>query len=213
MTRPLTVCLLLAVACLGGCSQIAGLTYLFGAQDQTKTVEADYGDMAHSTVAVVVYADERIQYEYPDATLNLSAVVSSELRNKVDQVSIVDPVRVRAYQHEHLGWNAVDKATIGDELGADYVLFIALREYATREPGSLNIFRGHINAQASVFDVHEPVGTMPTWKEEYLETSFPPEATTGVVGDVEDQIRYQTDKAFASLLVKNFYEHEVPRYE
>jgi len=213
MKRLIGACLILTLVAVGGCSRIAHLTYLFVGDEHTETIEPEFEDLAHSTVAVVIYADEKIQYEYPEATLSLSTVISSHLRGNVELVQTVDPVKVRTYQHQNLGWESTDKAALGDRLGADYVLFVALREYGTREPGSLSLYRGHINAQAALYSAHEPNGAPPAWEADYLEVAYPEEAPTGVVGDVEDTIRYETDKAFADLLVKHFYEHEVPKYQ
>ncbi len=205
--------LVLVAAMLGGCSQFGHLVYLWAGDEHTKTVEAEYDDLAHSTVAVVIYADEQVQYEYPEATLSLSTAIASELNKNVELVQLVDPIDIRAYQHENLNWHGMDKSDLGREFAADYVLFVALREYGTREPGSLSIYRGHINAEASLFKVHELPGTSPVWQDEYVEVSYPPNGPTGAVADVESDIRYRTDKSFAELLAKRFYNHEVPRFQ
>lgn len=213
MTKRHALCLAMLAAMLGGCNQAGHLAYLFFGEEHTKTVEPEFRDLPHSTVAVVIYADEQVQYEYPEATLSLSTAIASELHNNVDLVQVVDPLEVRAYQHENLGWQSVDKSSLGREFEADYVLFVALREYGTREPGSLSIYRGHINAEASLFKVHELPGTSAVWQDEYVEVSYPPKGPTGAVAEVEDVIRYRTDKSFAELLAKRFYPHEIPRFQ
>ncbi|HDZ20796.1 MAG TPA: hypothetical protein ENH80_09815 [Phycisphaerae bacterium] len=181
--------------------------------EQTEKAEAEFSAMAHSTVAVIVYADAGVQYEYPQATLSLSSVVAAVLRKNIEGAQTIDPIRIRRYQHENFDWNSMDKASLGELFGADYVLFIALRQYTTKEPGSLNIYRGRINAEASIFNVHRPDGTPAEWTETYLEVTFPPDAATGVVAANDEPIRYYTEKAFANLLIRRFYEHEVSKYQ
>jgi hypothetical protein len=209
MTRRHALCLALLAAMLGGCKQVGHFVYLWAGEEHTKTVEAEYTDLAHSTVAVVIYADDQVQYEYPEATLSLSTAIASELNANVELVQVVDPLNVRAYQHENISWHGMDKSELGRQFEADYVLFVAVREYATREPGSLSIYRGHINAEASLFKVHELPGTSAVWQDEYVEVSYPPDGPTSAAAD----IRYRTDKRFAELLARRFYTHEVPRFQ
>ena len=213
MTKRHALCLVLLATMLGGCKQFGHFVYLWAGEEHTKEVEPEFTDLAHSTVAVVIYADEQVQYEYPEATLSLSTAIASELNKNVELVQVVDPLDVRAYQHENLSWRGMDKSDLGRKFGADYVLFVALREYGTREPGSLSIYRGHINAEASLFKVHELSGTSPVWQDEYMEVAYPPDGPTGAVAEVENIIRYRTDKSFAETLAKRFYTHEVPRYQ
>ena len=213
MIGRVSLSLLLAAVAAGGCGQIGGITYMLHGDEQTEKVEAEFGAMAHSTVAVIVYADEGVQYEYPQATLSLSSVVAAALRKNIEGAQTIDPVRIRRYQHENFDWSSMDKASLGELFGADYVLFIALRQYTTKEPGSLNIYRGHINAEASIFNVHCPDGTPAEWKETYLEVTFPADAATGVVAANDEPIRYYTEKAFANLLIRRFHEHEVSKYQ
>ncbi|MHC4985649.1 MAG: hypothetical protein ACYTFO_05780 [Planctomycetota bacterium] len=217
MPRRLSISLLIALFLmslgLSSCTEIGALAYMFGVAEEDETIAAAYDDLPHSKVAVVIYADERTQYEYPGATLALSHMISSALRQNIENVETVDPVAIRAFQRENLGWETMDKASLGQALGANHVLFVALRQYATREPGSLNIYRGHINAEASIYDVTEVEGAPPVWQEEYLEVTFPPKATTGVVADNDRAIQYHTDRAFTDLLVAYFYEREVPKYQ
>ncbi|MHC4562909.1 MAG: hypothetical protein ACYS8X_09075 [Planctomycetota bacterium] len=213
MTRIVCVGVLLGLLVCGGCNQIAGWSYVFGLQDQTKTVPAEFGDLAHSTVAVVIHADEQVQYEYPDATLNLSAVISSKIRKNVDGCRTINPLKIRAYQHENLDWQTIGRDKLGEALGADYVLLVSLREYSTREPGSLNLYRGRINAEAAVFRVHDGEGAEPVWQDEYLETAYPKEPGPGKIRENDERIRYKTDTEFATLLVERFYKHEAPRFQ
>lgn len=213
MTGKVTLCLLVLTVGLAGCGQIAGAAYMFGIADQTRTAEAAFSGLNHTTVAVVIYADERVQYEYPGATMALSQVISAELRHNGEDIQTVSPLEIQTFQHENLGWEMMDKAELGEALGADHVLFVSLRDYGTREPGSMNIYRGHINGEATIYDAHQPPGAQELWREEYLEVAHPSQGTSAVLADNDYDIRYRTDKAFAQLLVKNFYDHEVPRYQ
>ena len=209
MTKRHALCLVLLATMLGGCKQFGHLVYLWAGEEHTKEIKPEYSDLAHSTVAVVIYADEQVLYEYPEATLSLSTAIASELNKNVDLIQVVDPLEVRTYQHENISWEGMDKSELGKKFDADYVLFVALREYGMREPGSLSIHRGHINAEASLFKVHELPGTSPLWQDEYVEVSYPPDGPASVEAD----IRYRTDKSFAELLAKRFYAHEVPKFQ
>ena len=92
MTKRHALCLVLlaAMPLLGGCKQFGHLVYLWAGEEHTKEVEPEYADLAHSTVAVVIYADEQVQYEYPEATLSLSTAIASELNKNVDLIQVVE---------------------------------------------------------------------------------------------------------------------------
>ena len=147
MNRTAIISLALIVVISGtltGCGPAGYLTWLFLGDAKTVEVPADFEGLPERRVAIVVYTDMGVQYEYSHARLGLSMAIGSELKKHVDGVTFVDPQRVVTYQDENVHWESMDRAKLGQILGADYVLYVALDEYTMREPGSINLFRGRI---------------------------------------------------------------------
>ena len=100
---------------------------------------------------------------------------------------------------------------LGRAFGADYVLHVVLEEYTMREPGSINLYRGRIVAQASVYETALPEDEARLWSGGDLRVLYPLHAPTGEPGQDDSKIRYETEKRFATLLASKFYKHEIPK--
>jgi len=192
-----------------GCNAVGYLLYLVAPQ-RTETVQAEFSDLDGHRVAIVIFADQQVLYEHPFVRLTLSSAIGAELQRHLKNVELVDPVRVIRYQDERLDWDAMEKTKLGRDLGADRVLYVALVEYTTREAGSLQLFRGRIYAQASLYDVSLDEPESRIWHCPEIRLTYPPNSPVGVVGDDDRAIRAETERRFAEALVRKFRKHEVP---
>ncbi|MFW6065793.1 MAG: hypothetical protein ACOC9S_03145, partial [Planctomycetota bacterium] len=135
MLRKRTVALLcVAIAQTGGCNVLGYLGYLMAPPERKVTVPADYENLPGHSVAVVVFADHAVQFEYPALRLELGSVITGELREKVEDVTVVDPRRVVRYQDQNLYWDSMDKTKLGEKLGADYVLLVSVIDFRAGWP-------------------------------------------------------------------------------
>src|SRR6056297_2225856 len=98
------LCVLLAAAAalpLGGCNAAGyGLWLLMPRRNQK--APAEFGGLPGSKVAVVVYTDRKTDFEYPTARGTLTYAVAAELRQRVQDVEVVDPRKVLLYQESDL---------------------------------------------------------------------------------------------------------------
>ena len=191
---------------LGGCQQTGYFLYLFAPVMPAKSVAAEYEGLAGHSVAVVVFADQQVQYEYPFARLTLSSAVAAELKAQFKDATVVDVRKVVRYQDENLYWETMDKTQLARALGADYVLLVCLTTYGTREPGSLNLYRGTIAAQPALFEASKPEPSCQVWKGQINVTYPPSEGGTPATDD--RGIRQTAEKLFARQLVQKFYKHK-----
>ncbi len=198
---------------LTGCSHAAYWGYMFAPNPPSDTRDAECDALPGRTVVIVIYTDESVQYEYPTARAELSAALSEELKKRVEGVSVVNWRRVIKYQDSNLDWAAVDKAKLGKLFNADFVLYISLSEFALREPGSLNLYRGRITANVSL---HETYPTEPRpwlWRGDDIRVVYPEKGHDELFESAREirELSYNTVKAFADELAKRFYKHEVPK--
>jgi len=211
MARKLLIPVLLLAVVTTGCEGVAYSLYLIAPPEPVKTVKAEFAGMAGHNVAIVIYADEKVQLEYPYARLRVASVIAAELRKHIKNITVIDPRRVIRYQHENIRWDEMDKTELGKRFGADYALYVTLVEYTTRERGMINLFRGSIVAEAAVYQTSLPERQARVWRVSEIRVLYPPEAPMGQPGEDDREIRYETERSFADKLVKKFYKHKAPK--
>jgi hypothetical protein len=207
MTRRLLIPFLLAATALTGCEAARYFTYLFA--PGSDKVAAEFAELPGKSVVIVVYCDKRVQYEYPDVCLSLSSAVAEQLAKNVKDVNVIDPRRVVKYQDGNIYWDELDKTQLGKAFGADFVLFISVVEYSTREPGSLNLYRGRITAQVSLYKTSLPEREARIWRESSIRVVHPKHDPTSLLRESDRSVRDKTEAIFADKLAKKFYDHKV----
>ena len=210
MMRKLCLPMLLAAVTLSGCKETAFFLYALWPGARDREVKAEFAGLAGKSVVIVVYCDRRVQYEYPNVCLTVSSAVGGQLAKNVEGLTLIDPRRVVKYQDGNIYWDEMDKTALGKAFGANFVLFISLVEYSTREPGSLNLYRGRINAQVSLYDGALGERDARVWRDRSIQTVYPKHTATGVLRDSDRGIRGKTEAIFANTLAKRFYDHKVP---
>jgi len=201
---------LLAAAVLTGCEPMAYFLYVWWPGAREKKVKAEFAGLPGKSVVIVVYCDRRVQYEYPNVCLSLSSAAASRLAGNVKNLNVIDPRRVVKYQDGNIYWDEMDKTQLGKAFGADFVLFLSLVEYSTREPGSLNLYRGRINAQASLYQTSLPEREARVWRGQAIRVVHPEHDPTGLLRESDRSVRDKTEAIFADKLAKKFYDHKVP---
>ncbi len=207
-TKVSIIALLLLTAALGGCETLGYLFYLVAPASSGEEVHAEFTGLADSKVAIVIYADAETLYNYPYIQLELSSQIAEQLRNNVEGVTIVDIRRVIKYQQENLYWESMDKTELGKVFTADNVLFVALVEFSTREPGSVNLYRGRVAAQAGIYNTSLPERQALKWNCDSMRIAYPRDAAMGEPGEDDSKILYETQREFAVSLVKKFHNHK-----
>jgi len=193
----------------GGCtSEMARyMVYIFHGGDERK-VPAEYELPEGKSLAVVVYTDQRTQYDYPDLSLTLSSAVSGRIEKNVEGVEIVPPARIVRYQDENRYWDEMDKTALGKALGADLVLFVPLEEFSTRLPDSAYLYRGRVTCEPSVHDASRPAGDSRVHKFDKIRIVYPENEPAGLSTENDREIRKKTESLFAEQLAWKFYDHK-----
>lgn len=210
MTKNLWIAAVLAMALVvGGCNALGYLGYLVAPDNSERTVEPEFKDLPGTKVAVVVFADQNVLYEYQSVPFEIASGIGYELSKNVQKVQIVDSQRVLKYQAENLEWDSQDRTAIGKALGADYVLHVSLVEFTTSEPGSINLYRGRVTAEVKLYKVSMPEREACVKSWENIRVSFPEQEVVGQMNEDDRGIRLATEKVFADVIAKKFYKHKV----
>jgi hypothetical protein len=190
-----------------GCGTVMYFVWPWG---RTVTVPAKFDGMKNQRVAVVVFASETTQYEYPWVVMNLSAMTSAKLRGEIDGITTVEPQKITAYQHKNLHWASMDKTALGKALKADLILHISLVEFSTVEEGYVDLLRGRINGEIKVYDCSKPENDACVWTCDNIRVKFPKTATVRTTKN-ENNIHSIIMMKFSEKLAKNFYSYKVDR--
>ena len=202
---PAVVCVLMLLT--SGCGTVMYFVWPFG---RTVTIPAAFDGLKNRSVAVVVFARESTQFEYPWAVMNLSAVTSARLRAGVKGVTTVSAQKITAYQRKNLHWVEMDRTALGKALKADFVLYISLVEFSTVEEGYVDLLRGKINGEVKVYDCSKREADACVWTCDNIRVAFPKTATVRTAKNEAD-IRSVIMVKFSEKLAKKFYSYKVDR--
>jgi hypothetical protein len=209
MKKLLTCCLTAALLIIVGCDAAGfGLWTLFGGAG--KKVAAEYRLPHESTLAVMIYADREVQFDYPGVALSLTSQINERLKLYLtgsDSIKTVDARTIARYQDNNLNWDTDSKSKVAKDLGADYILLVSIPQYTTREPGQMSLYQARMIAEAKLYDAEDPYDE-PVWQsQDSFHVVHPPEAT--YQRRLEPQIRYQADQMLADKIAKVFVDHKV----
>jgi hypothetical protein len=106
----------------------------------------------------------------------------------------------------------MDRAKLGQKFGADYVLQVVLTDYGIREPGSAGLFRGRVQAAASVFDTSGSTGHGAVWRIPDIRASYPEDGRvlSRIIESI-DAMRDEVERRFVEALVRKFHDYKVKR--
>lgn len=191
---------------LAGCRLIAAPFFLL-APEPTEDVKAVYPYLQDKKICTVIWVESDTLFEYPNVQRELSEFVNSALKQNVRGITFVPARSVVEYQRKNRDWRRTHPTKIGARFGADRVLLLEITKYTTREPNSPHLYRGHIHANAKVYDPAYP-DTRPVNERIEIETAYPPDRD-GEWGSNDRSIRKATMEAFAVDTARKFYDHKI----
>lgn len=215
MRNCLLAVLLAAGPFIPGCGCTDWLAYVFAPASPKQTVNPDPGipSLKKKTIAVVVFAAPEILLDYGTVQLELSDAISTELGRRISHVRTIDPRTIVRYQDENPAWDSVPPGKLCRALNTDYVLLVSVTDFSTREPGSLHLARGRLDAEASLYAESPPASAANEylWRAESIRVVYPEQAPVGIAARDDFMTRANTMRAFAEKLTKRFYKHKVPK--
>ncbi|MHC5112610.1 MAG: hypothetical protein ACYTHJ_22350, partial [Planctomycetota bacterium] len=146
-------CLILALALLAGCNWLTPLIFI---GEHKKQFAPEFDKLPDSRVAVVVWTDQSTLFDFPLARFELATYVGDKLFNEMSQrnsaIDLIDPRDVEDHI-QRKGELVVDPITIGRNFSVDYVVYVEVLEFHTRDSRQPQLLRGTIEAAVSVLDV------------------------------------------------------------
>jgi hypothetical protein len=196
----------LALVGAAGCQAIGyGLVSVL--PEPTDKIPAEFNRLDGKKAAVLVWAPSETMLQFPHVRLELASQTVYQMKQRLKTTTVVPPEQVAAYQDRNLNWDAVPPSEIGKQFGADYVIFVELLEYSTRDPKTPTLFRGRARASIVVHDANDPTAR---WSLTPAVAEYPT-GHTRLSGADDMTIHRQMLEILGSQITSKFYEHEVPR--
>ena len=191
---------------LSGCNLLTYPVYiLFG---QTKqSVKAEYRGLTGKKIAIVVAGQPAIEFEQPYARMDLALVSAQAVSDHVKDVTFSDQDRIDRFQRESLDWYSVEISEIARKFDAEVVLYIDLIQFTTAEIDSINLLRGRIWGQVSVYDMSAANPDSPEYETE-VQVIYPEQMPLPISDSASIAVRQNTLLMFAEELDRKFYEHK-----
>jgi hypothetical protein len=181
-----------------GCNLLALPFFILGPEPAR---EADLKKLAaddkKKEVKVVILAHNTMEVkpEFIRIDRDLSERLRTQLKagfeyNK-ENVRVVSSRRVDEFKNENPGWHTMDFEEIGKQFGADYVVFLEIKNISLYEKGSGNtLYRGRADINVSLIDVTNPdEGPL---RKEFI-CQFPSEVRQGIPVDDINPEKFKND--------------------
>lgn len=112
-------------------------------------------------VMILTYSKMMTKPEFARVDRDLNQRLRAQLKagfeyNK-ENVRVAVPRRLEEFQNENPSWYTMDLDEIGKQFGADYVIYLEVKELTLFEKGSSNtLYRGKAEINVSLIDVNNP---------------------------------------------------------
>ncbi|MGB0714915.1 MAG: hypothetical protein ACPGXK_03500 [Phycisphaerae bacterium] len=192
----------------GGCNLLTPLIFI---GEHKKQIAAEFDKLPNSRVAVVVWMDQSTLFDWPFARFELATYVAdkleSEIRQRGSQIDIVDPRDVDDFI-QRANDPVLDPITIGREYDVDYVLYVEILEYQTRDSQQPQLLRGRIHASVAVVDIRTDDDFGETYEMAAVQCVHPENAPVLMNATNTRRVREATHLKFSELVARKFYEYE-----
>lgn len=197
---------MLGLLALAGCQALA-YPLAVAHMDDTEKVPAEFSKLEGRKIAVVIWAESGTLYQFPHMRLELASQVTYQMGQHLEASQVVPPQAIADYQGRDPNWDSTQPTEIGKRFGADYVVFVELLEYSTREPNTPGLFRGRAKASVVVYDVADPTArwTLSPATAEY------PSGRQSLAASDDQAVHSQLLEILGSQITAKFYSHEVPK--
>lgn len=187
-----------------GCESMRHFLWMTTPRDK-QLVKPEY-TLENKKVAVLIYCEEGVLFEYPNIRLTLGSKIAAEMENYVKGVKMLSPLKIAKYQDDHINWDSEDPRKVAKALDVDALIILSLEHYSTREPGLMNTYQGRITAEAKLFEA-TAADEDPIWEtKKSMEITYPKESR--VSARLEPLIRDKSESMLAAELARKFYKHK-----
>jgi len=191
---------------LGGCNWWEFPAYVLFGKTHEK-VKAEYKHLEGKRVAIIIAGLPAIDFEDPYARMDLGLASAELIRQEVKKVQFVEQEKIERFQQENLDWISMPMSEIGNKFGADRILYIELMQFTTVEPESINLVRGRVWSQVSIYEVDSPQPNVPVCETE-IQIVYPEQGPLPMSDTALLETRQGIIVLYAQELSRKFHDHK-----
>ncbi|MCA9254529.1 MAG: hypothetical protein KDA33_02780 [Phycisphaerales bacterium] len=183
------------------------LAYLF-TPDVTEEVQPEY-TIGESSVAVLVWADQSVKDEYPQAQAQICRSLSHHLKEGMPDAVVVSARKVLSLQDEFdATWDQMKTNELCKELDCEYILRVDLETFTTRASSTPHLRKARIDASLNLYKKAEREAIQSVYQDE-VRTLYPPESKHGAFDMDERDLMHSAIEFFSIKAARKFYAHEI----
>ena len=173
-------------------------------------VEGDYLGLADNAIAVVVTADERTLYRYPQTPQLLARYVGGQISENLASATLIDPGQIAEFQQQNPHWITLGYGELMNRLQVQRLVVIDVFAYSLHDPENKHVWRGVVAANINVAesDAANPdtFAYMNTVRARYPERPVP------LLDSDEQTIQHGLLQLFSQRTAGLFYRHKEIRH-
>ena len=205
ITLAVVTCLLLTA----GCNLLTPLIFV---GEHKKKISPEFDKLANSRVAVLIWTDLVVLFDYPYARFELCTYVSDKLAAEMNQrgrgTELVDPRDLDDFLQKDIDAQ-IDPKAVARQFDSDYVIYVEVVEFQIRDPAEPQFLRGRINASVTVYDAHADPDRPRRFELAPVLCRYPEGVPVLLNATNSPLVREQLYRKFAEQVARKFYEHTV----
>ena len=203
---------LAVVTCLAltaGCNLLTPLIFV---GEHKKKVSPEFDKLANRRVAVLIWIDQVVLFDYPYARFELCTYLTGKLDGEMNQrglgTELVDPRDMDDFLQRDIDAQ-IDPRAVARQFDSDYVIYVEVVEFQIRDPAEPQFLRGRINASVTVFDAHADPDRHKRFELAPVLCRYPEGVPVLLNANNSPLVREQLYRKFAEQVARKFYEHTV----
>jgi len=205
MIRTVVAC----AAMTAGCNLLTPLIFV---GEHKKKVSPEFDKLQNSRVAVLVWMDQVVLFDYPYARFELCTYISDKLAAEMNQrdlgTELVDPRDMDDFLQKNIDAQ-IDPKAVARNFDSDYVIYVEVVEFQVRDPDEPQFLRGRINASVTVFDMNADPDRPGRFELAPVLSQYPDGVPVLLNANNSPLVREQLYRKFAEQVARKFYEHTV----
>lgn len=216
MGRWLAVCMLAGLG--SGCQYLGLVAYA----QPDPTVEGKYKGLADQKVAVMVWADNATDIDWPHLQLDIARGVEGRLQDAAKKkdpppslkgTTFAAAESVVRFQHDHPETAAESVTDVAPRLDITRLIYIEVQQFYTRPEESQELYRGQLIGNLKVVSVVNGRAKI-VFSEDNIKVNYPPKSPEeGVLAGSDIEMYEKTLEAFSEQVANRFMPHIEPRFQ
>lgn len=190
-----------------GCNLLTPLVFL---GEQTRKVAPEFDKLASRRVAVLVWTDQAVLFDYPFARFELCTFISDKLATEMGQrglkTEVVDPRDIDDFLQKNIAAQ-IDPGAVGRHFDTDYVVYVEVVGFQIRDPNEPQFLRGRIEASVSAHDNRADPDLPRRYELAPVVSEYPEGVPILMNANNSPVVRELLYRKFAEQVARKFYEH------